>query len=821
MTAFTIALAGNPNVGKSTLFNSLTGSRQHVGNWPGKTVEKKEGRTVIKDTEILVVDLPGTYSLTAYSLEEIIARDFIVNEHPNAVVVVVDAANLERNLYLVAQVLELDVPGIVALNMSDIAHSRGVKINTEALSRRMGGIPVIETVGSRGIGLENLREAIHTIGNQRQGVLTQIDYGPDVEQEIHTLQGEIEKVPALQALYHSRWLAIKLLENDTAVAQALQAGGHGALLKAVQATNARIEAASGDDTETIIADRRYRFIAEVVGGAVTRPKEKISTVSDRLDAVLTHRLWGLPIFLLLMWLVFQFTANVSAPFLDWVDGVITGPFTNWAAAILEALSLEESWLGALVIDGIIAGVGGVLVFVPVLMFLYLAIAILEDSGYMARAAFVMDRVMRLMVLHGKSFLPMIVGFGCTVPAIYATRTLENERDRKLTGFLATFMSCGARLPVYVVFGAAFFGTSSGNLIFAMYVLGIAIALLVGFVMKRTIYRNDPPPPFVLELPPYRIPNLRTLWTMMWERTSGFVRKAGTTILAASILIWFLMALPMDSNKGTFNDVRAEDSVFGSVSGAIAPVFEPAGFGSWEASGSLITGFVAKEVVVGTMSQIYVDEADPAATEEGEEEPRPSFGEDMGSIARTFGEASILTVQETVNIAPRTLNLIPFVNLSEADWLAEADVLGEYVAAVSSGSDTADAEADLITALEDADVADAAEQVAVLKEQIETEQNTSELEDELAAALDEEDTTDLENALVGAFSAATGSSDKGRLAAVAFNIFVLLYVPCMVAPAAMRQEFGTRWMLYQFGFTLALAWFAAVIVYQGGLLLGLG
>ncbi len=823
MTAFTIALAGNPNVGKSTLFNSLTGSHQHVGNWPGKTVEKKEGRTVINGVEVLVVDLPGTYSLTAYSIEEIIARDFIVNERPNVVVIVVDAANLERNLYLVAQVLELDVPVIVVLNMSDIAQSRGVSIDTDALSRRLGGIPVIETVGNRGIGLESLREAIYASGQQqRGGITTLVDYGPDLEPEIETLQAEIEQVPALTDRYHPRWLAIKLLENDEAITQMLQTSGHAHLPQAAQATHARIQAAVGDDAETLIADRRYGFIAEVVGGAVTRPQEQLSTLSDRVDTVLTHRIWGLPIFLLLMWVVFQFTANVSAPFLDWVDGLIGGPITNWATAILEALSLDGTWLEALVIDGVIAGVGGVLVFVPVLMFLYLAIAVLEDSGYMARAAFVMDRVMRLMGLHGKSFLPMIVGFGCTVPAIYATRTLENERDRKLTGFLTTFMSCGARLPVYVVFGAAFFGANSGNLVFAMYVLGIIVALLVGFVMKRTIYRNDPPPPFVLELPPYRLPNARSIWTMLWERTSGFVRKAGTVILVASIVIWFLMALPVNDDKGTFNDVRAEDSVFGSVSGAIAPVFDPAGFGSWEASGSLITGFVAKEVVVGTMSQIYVDEADPAADDaEEDEEERPSFGEDLGEIALTFGEASILTVQETVNIVPRTLNLVPLVNIGEADWLAEADVLAEYTGALATGEGVAEAETDLLEALEDADVDDAAEQVATLKAGFEAGEDTSDLEDELADALDEESTTDLESALVDAFAATAGSGDKGDLAAVAFNIFVLLYVPCMVAVAAMRQEFGTRWMLFQVAFTFVLAWLAAVIVYQAGLLLGLG
>jgi ferrous iron transport protein B len=823
MTTFTIALAGNPNVGKSTLFNSLTGSRQHVGNWPGKTVEKKEGRTIINGTEILVVDLPGTYSLTAYSIEEIIARDFIVNERPNAVVAVVDAANLERNLYLVAQIIELEMPVIVALNMADLAQKRGIQIDPQALSKRLGGTPVIETVGNRGIGLDALKEAIFAAGTRQAAeIVTQVHYGPKVEEEISTLHAQIESDAALSEHYNPRWLAIKLLEDDTAIREAMQAAGQHDLLHAADAANEHIFNATGDDVETLIADRRYLFIAEVVGEAVVRRQQHAATLSDKLDAILTHRIWGLPIFLLLMWIVFQFTANVSAPFLDWVDGVIGGPITNWAAALLEALSLDGTWVAALAIDGVIAGVGGILVFVPVLMFLYLAIAILEDSGYMARAAFVMDRVMRAMGLHGKSFLPMIVGFGCTVPAIYATRTLENERDRKLTGFLTTFMSCGARLPVYVVFGAAFFGANSGNLVFGMYVLGIVVALIVGYVMKHTIYRNEPPPPFVLELPPYRTPNLRSMWTMIWERTGGFLRKAGTIILVSSIVIWFLMALPVSSDDGEFNDVRAEDSIFGTVSGALAPVFEPAGFGSWEASGSLITGFIAKEVVIGTMSQIYVDEADPAADETDEpDEPRPSFGEDLSEIVLTFGEASILTVQETVNIVPRTANLVPFVQVGEADWLAEGDVLGDYLATLESGAGVADAEDELVTALEDADVDDAAEQVAALRARFEAGDDTSELEGTLAGALDEESTTDLEKALVGAFNDSAGSSTRGDLAALAFNVFVLLYVPCMVAVAAMRQEFGWRWMFYQIAFTSILAWAAAVVIFQGGLLLGLG
>ncbi|MBN1964294.1 MAG: ferrous iron transport protein B [Anaerolineae bacterium] len=751
----TIALAGNPNVGKSTIFNALTGVRQHVGNWPGKTVEKKEGRATIKGREIIVVDLPGTYSLTAYSIEEIITRDFIVNEQPNAVVAVVDASNLERNLYLVAQIIELEVPVIVALNMSDMAQQRGLTIDTEALSTHLGGIPVVQTVGNRGLGIDTLRQVILAESERLDaGALPNLAYGEPLEGEIAALQTLIEADASLRA-YHARWLAIKLLEADEEVRGKLAAAGHASLLAATDAATARIEAATGEDAEMLISDRRYSFIADVIGTAVTRPANPGETFSDRLDRVLTHPIWGVPIFLLLMWLVFQFTANVSAPFLDWVDGVVSGPLTAWVTALLGAIGLSGTWLEALLVDGVIAGVGGVLVFVPVLMFLYFAIGILEDSGYMARAAFVMDRVMRTMGLHGKSFLPMLVGFGCTVPAVYATRTLENEADRKLTGFLATFMSCGARLPVYTVFGAAFFGARGGNLIFAMYVLGIGVALATGFVLKHTVYRNKPPQPFVLELPPYRLPTAQGVFLQMWERTGGFLRKAGTVILAMSILIWLLMAVPVNAEAGSFNDVRAEDSLFGRVSGLIAPVFVPAGFGNWQAAGALVTGFIAKEVVIGTMNQIYVGEAGDAgaeaevAAEEAAEAPTP-FGEDLGQIALTFGEAAILTVQETVNIIPRTVNIVPGLNMAEADFLGSA---GE-----------------------------------------------------------EEDTTALEDSLTHAFT---------PLAAVAFNVFVLLYVPCMVAVSAMRQEFGLRWTLYQIAYTLGIAWVAAVIVYQGGRLLGLG
>lgn len=744
-----IALAGNPNVGKSTIFNALTGSHQHTGNWPGKTVEKKEGRLQVGQEEILLVDLPGAYSLTAYSIEEIIARDFIINERPAAVVAVVDAANLERNLYLVAQVMELQVPVIIALNMTDVASSRGLRIDSQRLSQRLNGVPVIEMVGNRRQGLEQLKQGIQQIMAHPPQAMPRPQYDGALRDALDALEAQVQRDAALVQYYHPRWLAMKLLENDGAILEVMEGQGQTALLAAAAAAQERIEAATGEDAETLIADQRYTFIAAMIENVLERPSQTLLTTSDKIDEIVTHRIWGLPIFLLMMWLVFQFTANVSAPFLDWVDIFINETLYGWGGDLMIGLGLGNTWLAALVTDGIIAGVGGVLVFVPVLLFLYFALAVLEDSGYMARAAFVMDRVMRWMGLHGKSFLPMIVGFGCTVPAVYATRTLENERDRKLTGFLATFMSCGARLPVYVLFGAAFFGTASGNLIFAMYLLGIAVALATGFALKHTVYKGKPPAPFVMELPPYRLPRAYDVWRQMWERVKGFVMKAGTVILAVSITMWLLMAIPGRTDAGSFNDVAPEDSLFAVVSGAAAPLFRPAGFGSWEASGALVTGFLAKEVVVGTMNQIYIGEG--SASVEAKEST--TFGAELGTTLVGFGKAAALTVQEVINIVPRTINLLPVVDVGEISFFGDA--------------------------------------------------------------AEEESRTRLELALVESFTRSAGSAAAGTVAAVAFNVFVLLYVPCMVAVAAMRHEFGRRWMFTQIVYTLALAWVAAVLVFQIG------
>ncbi len=738
-----VALAGNPNVGKSTLFNALTGGRQHVGNWPGKTVEKTEGRLTLDGRDVLIVDLPGTYSLSAYSTEEIIARDFLLSDHPGLVVAVADAANLERNLYLACQIAELDRPLILALNMADTARRRGLSIDMQRLSAELGGIPVIETVGTRGIGLDALRAAIAAQRAVRRPDL--IDYGPELESAIADLMTACAADGIDPVEFPPRWLALKLLENDAEIVSRL--ADRPALLARARALIDRLTAELGDDPETLLTDRRYSFISAVVDAAVTRRAAQTETASDRADRIITHRLFGLPIFLLLMWTAFQITANVSAPLIDWVDGVFSGPVSRWTAALLGALGLSGSWIESLLIDGAIAGVGGVLTFVPLLLLLYITIGVLEDSGYMARAAFVMDRVMRIVGLHGKSFLPLLVGFGCTVPAIYATRTLESERDRRLTGFIATFMSCGARLPVYVLFAGVFFGAQAGTVIFALYLLGIVVAIVTGLILQRLFSRRRDPQPFVLELPPYRLPDARTVLRQTWERTRGFLRAATTIILLTSIGVWLLTAVPADLDPARFNAVEPGDSLFGAVSGALAPAFAPAGFGDWRAAGSLLTGFVAKEVIISTMSQVYGVEAAASAADA---EAAPTLIDDLGAIAASFGRALVLTGQELVNIVPRTVNLIPGAAMPEADFLG--------------------------------------------------------------AGAEEAESSALGQALQTAFT---------PLSAIAFMVFVLLYSPCMTATAAMRHEFGGRFTLYQVAYTTAIAWLAAVTVYQVGLLLGLG
>jgi len=568
--------------------------------------------------------------------------------------------------------------------------------------------------------------------------VTLVDYGREVENEIGKLGEIIESNSVLTTRYNPRWLAIKLLEEDSDIVAKLERMVlSGSLLTEAQRSIAHLREVYGDDVDTIIADRRYGWINGLVRETVRRTDVDRQTLSDKIDKIVTNRVLGIPIFLALMWAVFKITTDVAGPYLDWVDGVIGGPLTNWVVAILGAIGLGGSWVESLFVDGIIAGVGGVLVFVPVMMSLYLALAVLEDSGYMARAAFVMDRLMHALGLHGKSFLPMIVGFGCTVPAFYATRTLANRKDRILTALLVPFMSCGARLPVYVLFASIFFPGNSGAVIFWLYMLGIVTAIVLGIILKNTVFKSKEQSPFVMELPPYRMPTLKGIWFHVCERTGAFVRKAWTIIMVTSILIWALLAIPV-GGEGSFADTDVADSAFAAVSGGIAPALKPLGFGDWQASGALVTGFVAKEVVVGTMAQVYdVEEA-----EEEEAEPT-TFFEDMGEIVTSFIGATVDTI--------KSIPLIVGINL---------------------------------------------------------------FEDEA-----EEEPTDLMAAVREGFETASGG--HGALASVAFMVFVLIYTPCMVAIAAERHELGDKWTLVSVFGQLALAWLMALVIFQGGKLLGLG
>ncbi len=635
-----VALAGNPNAGKSTIFNALTGGRQHVGNWPGKTVDVTSGTVRWDGGQVTLVDLPGTYSLSAHSLEEVIARDFILEERPDAAIVVADATNLERNLYLAAQVLELGVPVALALNMMDRAEAEGIVIDVALLGRLLG-VPVVPTVGGRRQGLlELLRLAVSEAAPHPKVV----DYGYEMEQEIAALQPQ---VAALLGPNAPRYATLKLLEGDKLALQALGAAPEAAALRQqAQEAAARVQAVYGDDVELLVADRRYGFVHGLAHQVVERRAGlRQRSLTDRIDDVVAHRLLGLPIFFLLMALVFKLTADVSAPFVDWIDATVNGVLANWVAAGLTAIS-APAWLLSLLVEGVMAGVGGVLMFLPVLLILYFCLALLEDSGYMARAAFVMDRLMHVLGLHGKSFIPLIVGFGCNVPGILATRTLENRRDRILTGLMVPLMSCAARLPVYVIFAAAFFPQQASAVIFGLYLLGIVLAVLTGLLMRRTLFAKTSDSLFVLELPAYRLPAWHGLRIHMWRHSEEFVRKAATLILAASVVVWALLNLPI----GVEN---TEDSVFGRAAGAVAPLFAPLGFGTWQATGSLATGLVAKEVVVSSMAVIYLGD-EPA------ELPEPvDLAADLRTIVVGFGQA----VVDSVRIV---LSMIPGVNLLGAE-----------------------------------------------------------------------------------------------------------------------------------------------------------
>ncbi len=604
-TSATVALAGNPNAGKTTVFNNLTGGRQHVGNWPGVTVEKKEGTSRHRDLTFKVVDLPGTYSLTAYSLEEVIVRDFISGEKPEVVVDIVDASNIERNLYLTTQLMELGVPVIIALNMMDAAESRGVQINVELLSELLG-VPVVPMVGLRNRGTEELKDAVAAaVGGEARFRGIQVNYGRELEEEIERLQGSIEGEggvpPEFLGRYSSRWLAVKLLEEDAGVETDITAycGRDCAVFKQFEDSRRHLLSIFGDDIETVIVDMRYGFVAGVVREAVKRKREDAVTTSDRIDNVLTNRILGFPFFALFMWLMFFLTFFLGKYPMGWIDSLVQG-----LAKLVNTNLTSPAWLNSLLVDGVIGGVGSVLVFLPQIFIIFICISILEDTGYMARAAFIMDRIMHWLGLHGKSFIPMVMGFGCNVPAVMATRTLESDKDRMITILVNPLMSCTARLPVYALFTAAFFAANQGTVTFSLYLLGIVLAVAMAKLFRKFLFPGESEP-FVMELPPYRWPTLKGTLVHMWDRGSLFLRKAGTVILAGSVVIWLLSYLPPGIEYGS------SGSLAGMIGRALEPLVAPLGF-DWRAAVALLFGFVAKEIVVSTYGALFGVGEDKAA-----------------------------------------------------------------------------------------------------------------------------------------------------------------------------------------------------------------
>lgn len=611
MKTIKVAVAGNPNSGKSTLINAIAGTHLYVGNWPGVTVEKKTATFKIDDLEVNLVDLPGTYSLSPYTQEEFIARDFLVKEKPDIIVDVVDSTNLERNLYLTVQLLELGIPVVVALNIYDEAKKKGYEINTNAMEQLLG-IKVVPTVATKKEGVNELLQALEEIAEAPDKFKPKkLDYGEDLENSLKIIEEAIHSRKELTDSYPIRWLSLKLLEEDERV---FKETGFRADEEFLQRAKSHFLESHEQDIESMLAEIRYG-IAHGVTEKVLRKKDgRRVEITERIDKVVLNRYIGIPIFLAVMWFVFKLAFDISLPFSDWIDGLISGPITHWATLGLNALNSPE-WLVSMVTEGVITGVGAVLVFVPLIGIVMFLMTLLEGSGYMARAAFVMDKFMHSIGLHGKSFIPLILGFGCNVPSIYATRVLETERDRKLTAMICPPFSCSARLPVYVLFIGAFFTANGATVLWSLYILGVVMAIVTGFFLKNTIFKG-PIPPFIMELPPYRIPTFRDLRIHTWQKLRHFLIKAGTFIFASSIVFWFLLNTPYGVEK--------ENSYLGKIGKAISPVFEPLGFGNWQATSSLITGVIAKEVVVSTMAQIYAPESE-------EKKEEPAFSEEIRDI----------------------------------------------------------------------------------------------------------------------------------------------------------------------------------------------
>ena len=592
--AIKIALAGNPNCGKTTLFNALTGSNQFVGNWPGVTVEKKEGK-LKGHKDVTIMDLPGIYSLSPYTLEEVVARNYLINERPDAILNIVDGTNIERNLYLSTQIMELGIPVIMAVNMMDIVEKNGDKIHIDKLAKKLG-CEVVTISALKGTGIKEAADKAVQIAQKKGAAVPVHEFDKDVEAVIRTVESKLGNDIVNE---QKRFFAIKLLEKDDKITDQMKS------VPDVSAEIKQLEDKFDDDTESIITNERYVYISSIIGDCITKNKKSAMTTSDKIDRIVTNRWLALPIFAVVMWFVYYVSVTTVGTFVtDWTNDVLFGEIIPPAIEnLLNAIHCAD-WLQGLILDGIVAGVGAVLGFVPQMLVLFLFLAFLESCGYMARVAFIMDRIFRKFGLSGKSFIPMLIGSGCGVPGIMASRTIENDRDRKMTIMTTTFVPCGAKLPIIALIAGALFGGASWVAPSA-YFVGIAAIICSGIILKKTKLFAGDPAPFVMELPAYHWPTVSNVLRSMWERGWSFIKKAGTIILMSTIVLWFLMNFGwVDGSFGMLEAEQLNDSILASIGSIIAPLFAPLGWGDWKMAVAAVSGLIAKENVVGTFGILF-------------------------------------------------------------------------------------------------------------------------------------------------------------------------------------------------------------------------
>ncbi len=596
MAKLIVGLAGNPNVGKTTVFNQLTGMHQHVGNWPGKTVERAEGYFSHGSFDYHIVDLPGNYGLSAHSIEEIVSRDFIVDDSSDVIINVVDAANLERNLYLTVQMMELGANLVMALNMNDFARKKDYIINIDVMSELLG-FPVVEINAKTKEGFEELLKTVEKLSKNPIDSSKKLAYGNELKEHLGDIQNIIEQDKDLLDV-PSIWTAVKLLEKDSIVIKKVQKSTKSSeILVEIDKVSSHLHDIYDEGADEVVANARYAFIDGLVAEAVEKPAVEKETTSDKIDKIVTNRILAPFIFLGIMFLLFSLTFTIATPFCDLIGGF----FDLLATYVINIFG--EGYLSSFIAGGVIGGVGGVISFLPQIMLMFLFLSILEDSGYLARAAFTLDIIMHKFVgLHGKAIIPMILGFGCSVPAVMATRTMENESDRLLAMMLIPFMSCTSRIPIYTLFISAFFTENQAVIMFSIYLVGIVLALIVAAILKRTLFKGMSAP-FVMELPSYKIPSLRGVLLHTWEKVKGFLRKAGTVILLGVIIIWILSNLPLGVVSAS------QESYLGMIGTAISPLFAPLGFGTWQAAVAILAGIIAKEVIVGTFASLGSLEGD--------------------------------------------------------------------------------------------------------------------------------------------------------------------------------------------------------------------